>query len=231
MKLFSRLVRSDPVRRAIGSVLAAYLRFVGRTTRFVVEPADPYGRIAPLFPVITAMWHGEHLMVPLARRPGDPAVSLVSRSADGEIEARLLSALGIRTIRGSGARGRKTGDKGGAGALRAMIRALAGGETVVLTADVPKVARRCGLGIVTLARMSGRPIVPIAVIGARRIELDNWDRTKIPLPFGRGAMVYGEPILVAPDADDDEMERVRQLTEASLDAVHARAYALVEGRR
>jgi lysophospholipid acyltransferase (LPLAT)-like uncharacterized protein len=230
MKVFERLFRSDAVRSAIGSILAAYLRFVGRTTRFVVEPADPYAAIAPLFPVITAMWHGEHLMVPLARRPGDPAVSLVSRSADGEIEARLLSALGIRAIRGSGARGRKTAEKGGAGALRAMIRALSGGETVVLTADVPKVARRCGLGIVTLAKLSGRPIVPIAVVGARRIELKNWDRTKIPLPFGRGAMVYGEPIEVAADADEAELERARLRTEASLDAIHARAYALAERR-
>ena len=230
MKVMLRLFRSDLVRRAIGSILAAYLRFVGRTTRFVVDPVDPYDTIAPLFPVITAMWHGEHLMVPLAHRPGDRTVSLVSRSADGEIEARLLSALGIRTIRGSGARGRKTAEKGGAGALRAMIRALVAGETVVLTADVPKVARHCGLGIVTLAKMSGRPIVPIAVIGARRIELNNWDRTRIPLPFGRGAMVYGEPISVAADADEAEMERARLRTEASLDAVHARAYALVDGR-
>lgn len=230
MRMFVRLFRSEAVQAAIGSILAAYLRFVGRTTRFVVEPADPYDRIAPLFPVITAMWHGEHLMVPLARRPGDPSVSLVSRSADGEIEARLLTALGIRAIRGSGARGRKTASKGGAGALLAMLRALSGGETVVLTADVPKVARRCGLGIVTLAKLSGRPIVPIAVIGAHRIELKNWDKTKIPLPFGRGAMVYGEPIVVAGDADDAEMERARLLTETSLDAVHARAYALVERR-
>ncbi len=230
MKVFARLFRSDAVRSAIGSVLAAYLRFVGRTTRFAVEPTAPYDRIAPLLPVITAMWHGEHLMVPLARRPGDRAVSLVSRSADGEIEARLLSALGIRAIRGSGARGRKTAEKGGAGALLAMLRALAGGETVVLTADVPKVARRCGLGIVTLAKLSGRPIVPIAVVGARRIELKNWDRTKIPLPFGRGAMVYGAPIEVASDADDEAMEDARSRIEASLDAVHARAYALVARR-
>ncbi len=96
-------------------------------------------------------------MVPLARRPVDRAVSLVSRSADGEIEVRLLSALGIRAIRGSGARGRKTADKGGVGALRVTIRTLADGETVVPTADVPTVARHRGLGIVTLAKRSGWP--------------------------------------------------------------------------
>lgn len=226
MSLSKRIFRSEPVQSAIGSVLATYLRFVARTTRFAIEPADPYHDIAPLMPVITAMWHGEHLMVPFARRPQDPAVSLVSRSGDGEFEARLLDALGIRAIRGSGAGGRKTVDKGGIAALRAMMRALAGGEMVVLTADVPKVARKCGLGIVTLAKFSGRPVVPIAVVTANRRELDNWDRTKIPLPFGRGAMVFGAPITVAADADADAMEAARIAIEHSLDAIHARAYAL-----
>jgi lysophospholipid acyltransferase (LPLAT)-like uncharacterized protein len=227
MGLFRRAFRSAPVQATIGEILALYLRFVGFTTRFVVEPTDPYGSIAPLFPVITAMWHGEHLMVPLARRPQDPAASLVSRSADGEIEARLLTSLGIRAIRGSGAGGRRTATKGGVAALRAMLRALAGGEMVVLTADVPKRARHCGLGIVLLAKLSGRPIVPIAVVGRHRITLNNWDRTKIPLPFGRGAMVYGAPIAVGPEAGVEEMEAARCRTEASLDAVHARAAALI----
>lgn len=230
MDLFKRFFRSEPVQAAVGSILAGYLRFVGLTTRFVVEPDAPYDAIAPLMPVITAMWHGEHLMVPLARRPRDRAASLVSRSTDGEIEARLLHALGIRAIRGSGAGDRKTAGKGGMAALRAMLRALADGEMVVMTADVPKVARHCGLGIVTLAKLSGRPIVPIAVVSARRIELGNWDRTKIPLPFARGAMVYGAPIHVAADAGPEELEAARVATQASLDALHARAYALAGGR-
>lgn len=227
MSLFKRIFRSEFVQGSIGSILAAYVRFVGRTTRFTVEPSDPWAVIGPLQPVIAAMWHGENMMVPLARRASDPAAGLVSRSADGEFAARMLTALGIRVIRGSGARGRKTAEKGGVVALRAMLRALADGEMVVLTADVPKVARRCGPGIVLLAKLSGRPIVPVAVEGRRRIALHNWDETKIPLPFGRGAKVYGTPITVAPDAGPEEMEAARLRVEAGLNAVHARAAELL----
>lgn len=227
MSLFKRIFRSEFVQGSIGSILAAYVRLVGRTTRFTSEPADPWVAIAPLQPVITAMWHGEHVLVPLARRPSDRAASLVSRSADGEFAARMLAALGIRVIRGSGARGRKTAEKGGVAALRAMLRALADGEMVVLTADVPKVSRRCGPGIVLLAKLSGRPIVPIAVEGRNRIALKNWDATKIPLPFGRGAMIYGTPITVPADAGPEEMEAARLRVEAGLNAVHARAAELL----
>ena len=65
-----------------------------------------------------------------------------------------------------------------------------------MTADVPKVSRVAGLGIVKLAQMSGRPIYPVAVATRRRIVLDNWDRTTINLPFSRGAGVAGAPIHV-----------------------------------
>jgi hypothetical protein len=109
----------------------------------------------------------------------------------------------------------------------AMMRALKEGEMVVLTADVPKIARVCGLGIVTLAQRSGRPVVPVAVVTSRRIDFRSWDRASLGLPFGRGAMVLGEPVHVAADANDEALEAARRAVEAGLDRVHARAYALV----
>ena len=77
-----------------------------------------------------------------------------------------------------------------------MLTALKEGYTVALTADVPKVARVCGLGIVKLASMSGRPIYPVAIATSHRIELRNWDRTAINLPFGRAGGVAGAPVHV-----------------------------------
>ena len=75
-----------------------------------------------------------------------------------------------------------------------------------MTADVPKVSRVAGLGIVKIAQMSGRPIYPVAMATRRRIVLDNWDRTTVNLPFGRGAGVAGAPIYVPRDADDATLE-------------------------
>jgi lysophospholipid acyltransferase (LPLAT)-like uncharacterized protein len=96
-----------------------------------------------------------------------------------------------------------------------------------MTADVPKIARRCGEGIVTLARLSGRPIVPVAVVTSRRKDFDTWDKTFVGLPFGRGAIVLGEPLFVSGDAGPEALEAARLAVEDELDRVHARAYALV----
>ena len=59
--------------------------------------------------------------------------------------------------------------------------------------------------------------------------LDNWDRTTINLPFGRGAGVAAEPLTMAPGADDAALENARRLLEDRLNAATRRAYELVDG--
>ena len=106
MSALKRLGRTRAAQDGLGLLLARYLDAVRATNRFTHEPSDIYGHIEPLMPFIGAMWHGQHFMAPFLRRPQDRAASLVSRSPDGEFNAVALAHLGIRPIRGSGARGR-----------------------------------------------------------------------------------------------------------------------------
>lgn len=224
------ILKTRVAQETLGRMLAGYLRLVQRTNRIVFEPADIYDHIRPELPLIFAMWHGQHIMIPFARPDWMPACSLVSRHGDGGFNAVALRELGIGAIRGSGALGKKIREKGGASAFLAMVRRLAAGDTMVLTADVPKRARIVGPGIISLARASGRPIRAVAVVTSRRIDFNSWDRASIGLPFGRCAIVVGEPILVARDADEATQEAARLALQASLDDVHARGYAIVGSR-
>src|SRR5207244_4156263 len=133
-------------------------------------------------PFIIAMWHGQHFLMPFIKREHRAKV-LISRHRDGEINAVAAERLGIGTIRGSGNLGGAFIGKGGVSAFKEMLSALEQGYIVALTADVPRVARVAGLGIIKLARASGRSIYPIAITTHRRIELKTWDRTAINLPF------------------------------------------------
>jgi lysophospholipid acyltransferase (LPLAT)-like uncharacterized protein len=226
--MLKRILRARPVLRGAGGLMALYLKLVQRTNRFVVEPADAETSVYPLQPVILAMWHGQHFMIPYAKRPQDKAAVMISRHGDGEINAAAAEAFGLTTVRGSGAqRQDQIRKRGGMEALRAAIQTLKSGATLAMTADVPKVSRVAGQGIVTLAQISGRPIMPVAVVTSRRKDFDSWDRTSIGLPFGKGAIVFGTPISVARDADAAGLERARLAVEDALDAVHARAYAII----
>lgn len=231
MRLWRQIGRQRWAKVAIGFAAAEYLRFVGKTTKFMLEPDNIYERGEKDMPIILAFWHGQHLLAPMARRGNHRVSMLVSKHRDGEINAVAAERLGIGTIRGSGNHGGGFVHKGGVAAFQAMLDSLAEGNSIALSADVPKVARVAGLGIIKLAQVSGRPIYPSAIATSRRYVLDNWDRTTINLPFGRGAGVAAEPISVAADADDTGIETARRLLEERLNAATRRAYDLVDKRR
>jgi lysophospholipid acyltransferase (LPLAT)-like uncharacterized protein len=222
------LAHAHWIRAAIGAFGALYLKLVWRTTRFTVEPEDIYARVDRDYPIILAMWHGQHFLTPFVKRPHDRVKVLISRHRDGEVNAIAAEKLGIETVRGSGNHGGDFSRKGGVAAFVTMVAALKEGYIMALTADVPKVSRVAGLGIVMLARSSGRAVYPIAIATRHRFEVDTWDRSAINLPFGRGAVVVGDPIEVSADADEATLERCRREIEAALNRATARAYAIVD---
>jgi lysophospholipid acyltransferase (LPLAT)-like uncharacterized protein len=229
MRLPKRVATSRAFQKALGVTAAEYLRFVWKTSRLVIEPEDFYERIRPQLPIITAMWHGQHFMMPFFKRAEHKGKVLISRHRDGEVNAIAAERLGVETIRGSGDHGREFGRKGGVAAFKGMLDALAEGYNVALTADIPKVSRVAGAGIITLARLSGCPIYPVAVTTSRRIELDSWDRAEVNLPFSRLAIVVGNPINVPAEADQATQEAARVGLEVELNRVTARAHAIADG--
>jgi lysophospholipid acyltransferase (LPLAT)-like uncharacterized protein len=225
-----QLTRSPRFQRAAGIAAAHYLQLVWHTTRFTVDPPDALERIPQHAPLILAFWHGQHFLTPFVKPRNLRAKVLISRHRDGEINAVAAERLGVETIRGSGSHGTDFAKKGGVFGFNALVRALKEGCNVAMTADVPKVSRVAGFGIVKLAQMSGRPIYPVAIATRRRIVLDNWDKTTINLPFGRGGGVAGAPIHVPLDADRETLELARRAVEDSLNAVTARAYEIADGK-
>jgi len=228
MSFIKRLAGSRAVQKTLGVAAAEYLRLVWKTSRVVLDPPDIYERIADELPVIVAMWHGQHFLIPFVKRREHRAKVLISRHRDGEINAIAAERLGVGTIRGSGAHSGEFTRKGGVGAFKEMLSALQDGYSLALTADVPKVSRIAGRGIVMLARMSRRPILPVAVVTSRRIQLKNWDRSTIGLPFGRAALVAGDLIHV-PETDTDD-HGYRKQVEDGLNAVVQRSYEIADGR-
>lgn len=226
--MLKSLWRSRPVQETMGSLLAAYLRFVQRTNRFVVATPDAYDWLKTQEPYILAMWHGQHFMIPIGKTPEQRYSVLISRHGDGEMNAIAVTKFGINLVRGSGAqRADQVAKRGGVKALLAMLDVLKRGDNMVLTADVPKISRVCGRGIITLAQKSGRPIIPIALVCSRRFNFDTWDKTSIGAPFGTAVLALGPAISVPADADATTLEAARQRVEIELDRAHAIAYGTI----
>jgi lysophospholipid acyltransferase (LPLAT)-like uncharacterized protein len=229
MSLLKLISNSSAFQETAGTLGAWYLRLVWHSSRVTLEPAIVYEAVQ--MPAIIAMWHGQHFLAPFLKKNSDKhrAKVLISRHRDGEINARAAHRLGIGTIRGSGAHNREFQRKGGAAAFTEMLEALKQDYNVAMTADVPKIARKAGMGVVKLAQFSGRPIYPVAIASSRRLTLSNWDRSAINLPFSHIAVVASDGIYVPREADNAALEAARQAVETGLNDVTARAYAIVDG--
>jgi 3-deoxy-D-manno-octulosonic-acid transferase len=214
--------------RLAGGSLARYIDLVYRTSRVLREPegASLDAFLRANGPAIVAVWHGQFLMAPQAKPLEVPLAIMLARHGDAELFAEALARFNTTLIRGAGANGRLK-DRGGASALRGALRTLQQGIHVGMTADVPPgPARKAGMGIVTLAAMSGRPIIPLAAASSRFRVLETWSRMTVNLPFGDLACVFGDPIHVPRNADAATLEAIRQSVERGLDRATARAYRL-----
>jgi lysophospholipid acyltransferase (LPLAT)-like uncharacterized protein len=149
---------------------------------------------------IFAFWH-EHLLLMLQSKFQYPITVLSSSSKDGDIAVWAYRTYGVDTIRGSSTRGAQS-------AMRGVIRRARGGSNLAFTPDGPKgpphVVKE---GVIFAAQMTELPIVPVAFGAAKFKRLRSWDRMIVPKPFSRAVFLYGEPIVVARDANVDEATR------------------------
>ncbi|KAF0126552.1 MAG: hypothetical protein FD189_953 [Elusimicrobia bacterium] len=199
--------------RLLSLLIYLYMRLVYATVRLVTPPPPEK------FPQsILVHWHHQ-LAYCICSHKGSRAAALVSRSSDGDFINGALRLLGYETVRGSSS-------KGAARALILLLRKTEEGFSIALTPDGPKgPARKAQSGALYLARKTGLPILPISCATAWRIVFNSWDRFNFPLPFSRAAIVYGEPLKVAPG---DDLEAAARELEARLDGACAEAGRLLE---
>ncbi len=207
--MLKRALRHPRVLAFGAAWLGCYLRFALRTTRWRVE-GQAVGFINTT-PAIYAFWHERLPMMPalwmhardvrrVAGQPRGRMHVLVSRHQDGRMIGDMMRGFDLDLIYGSSAKpGQKGGgqQKGGASGLRALLAVLAAGDQVVITPDGPRGPWRVPApGVAQLAALAQAPIVPCAAQTTRSRVLPSWDRMIVPLPFGRGVLVCGDPILV-----------------------------------
>jgi lysophospholipid acyltransferase (LPLAT)-like uncharacterized protein len=189
------------------------LRLLAATWRVEVRGSehDPFAAGAAR-PVLAALWHEGALCAAGVYRDRRVHVA-VSQSRDGEHIAAVLAKLGF----GDSPRG--SSSRGGAEALRGALRELRDREIVAVLVDGPRgPAHVAKAGIVAASRLARVPILPVRIAARPCLRFASWDRMRLPLPFARLVLDYGEPLVVARDASEAEAEAARRELEARLSA-------------
>ncbi len=172
--------------------------------------------------VIYAYWHA-FMLIPgyVARNLGIKV--LISRHMDGEYITHISRQLGFDAVRGSTTRG-------GVEALMKMVRDTDKGASFIITPDGPRGPRFIVQpGIIFLGQKTGLPIIPVSLGLTNYWELPSWDRFRIPKPFSKATIIYGDPIMIPPKLEKTEIEQYRELVEKALIKMGNEAERMVEG--
>ena len=205
------------LHRFLGAVGAVIIRAVGRTLRYHFDDRGGIFEAPVNEGIIWSFWHNRLFLMSyvhrrfFSRRP--PGAAMTSQSKDGEWAAQLVLRMGIAPVRGSAARG-------GTAALRELARFLRRGEDVGLTPDGSRGPRyELKPGLVLLAQLGRRPILPVGVEYSRCIRLKSWDGFMIPLPFSRVDITLGPLVEIAATHSDAEFEAERLRIEHTMMAL------------
>jgi len=202
-------------------LIAGLMNMVRATTRWQTVGGDAAKAAWAGQPTVVAFWHNRLALMPACWPSRAPFHMLISSHPDGQLIARTIAHFGFGSVAGSSRRG-------GGEALRGLARIVKSGGSVGVTPDGPRGPRMTVAdGTLVLAKLTGAPILPVAVAVSRRVVLGTWDQLIIPLPFGRGAIIWGNPITVPRDADDAMLSHLRSRLEQELTRVSAEADQLV----
>lgn len=208
--MLKKFLKSDAAQTLFAFLAAGYIAFVYRTTRWTVIGNElPEALLREGKPVIACFWHQRLMMMaPLTRRLR-PYNMLISAHRDGVLISRAVAHFGVNTIVGSTS-------KGAADALRSMVGYLKKGQLVGVTPDGPRgPARKAAQGVAAAAFLAQAPAVTQSYSISRAKFLNSWDRLMVPLPFGKGVVIWGDPI--PPPATRDAMDEFTALLEKRLD--------------
>jgi lysophospholipid acyltransferase (LPLAT)-like uncharacterized protein len=192
------------------------VRLLLLTVRLRVSGGDTEaGRHAVATGVVYVLWHNS-LMLPLRHPICQGTTALISPGKDGDFAVGVLSRFGIAAVRGSTSRR----------AAKALLSFREGRPALryVVTPDGPRGPRYSfRSGCVWMASQLGYPIVPIGIAATRAWHLRSWDRFRIPKPFSRVEMVFGEPIVLSRALRRSEVLALSPSVEAALATVAAQA--------
>ena len=168
---------------------------------------------------IFAFWHNKLVASTLCLDYIEKRAVLASPSKDGELISVPLEKLGYEMIRGSS-------DKNSTSSLISLIKYMKKGYSIGTPVDGPKgPARVVKDGVIKIAKMAGVPIVPVYWYSKNPTfaKFPSWDEMRCPIFSTNLINLYGEPIYVPQDGDEQSEENARIQLQNSLENLEKEA--------
>lgn len=205
----------------LAKVIHFFIKFLHLTYRYSYE--DEANRQKAVLSTnhnsfVLATWHENILLAVATQANFKRYVCMVSKSKDGDFASQVLYKFGFDAVRGSSS---KDGQK----ALMSMINLVKQGQPGAITVDGPRGPRReVKKGIIEISRATGVPILPFIAAPEKYWQLKSWDQFRIPKPFTKIIIKYGDPITVPSTAKPENYKEISERIKEKLNTGETIAY-------
>ena len=171
-------------------------------------------------PAIYCIWHNRlalsmHIYYHFIRKrtQNSGLAAMVSASRDGGFLAGVLQRFRVQPVRGSTSRR-------GPQALRELTTWARRDYDLAITPDGPRGPRYVVQdGIIALAQLTGRPIIPVSFNLGWKIRPNSWDHFLIPLPFSSCEFIFEKAFVIPREASEADREKFRLRLEQALNGI------------
>ncbi len=215
--LRKKIANSPALNRAVEGMLAAYVRFSFRTTRWTRTGCEEMDAcVSRGESVIFVVWHQRLIMAPYMfnAQPGARICALTSAARAGRLAGQILVRLGWETIPMSSHQRHIT-------LSREVLKRIKQGCSIGIAADGPRGPARASPTVpIIWARTSGARVFTVAFAQKKVLRLPTWDKQMLPLPFTRGTITCEEWTEEVPrKATEEQIETLRLSLQGALDDI------------
>jgi lysophospholipid acyltransferase (LPLAT)-like uncharacterized protein len=219
-----RLSKHPIIHHVLAWLGASYIRLVLATSRICLHidaASQPYfdGEENALY----LLWHNRIALINCSIPKKRILSAMVSNHRDGRMIGDILSHFGVHAVHGSTS-------KGGATALKNLVRVFRAGNNICITPDGPRgPAHIMSEGAAQLAMLTDAPVICVSYAATRFKCLRSWDTFIVPLPFCSIHFVAAAPFHYTEDktiTKDANRFMLRDTLQARLQNVTAEADAL-----
>lgn len=174
--------------------------------------------------VIFSCWHHDLLLMGFLSRYYFNQTNLsilTSLSKDGRLIGHILLRMGLQVSWGSSSRN-------AVGGFRSLIKEFQAGNSVCITPDGPRGPyHHVHPGIIALSQMTGKPILPLAYSFKKLTRTRSWDQMKIPYPWTKGVLSFGDLIQIPQEISDSDKKKYQELIRERLELLEEETISML----
>jgi len=214
--LRKKIADSAWLNRTVERLLAAYIRFAYRTSRWQrVGFEAMHQELKNGEPVIVVLWHQRLMMSPYLFDPSLGKIcTLTSSARAGRLAGQVQALFGFETIAMSS-------HKRHVALSREVLGRIRDSYSIGIATDGPRGPAHVASTVpLVWARASGKRVFVVSFSARRAISFPTWDRMMLPAPWTRGVFMCREWDQKVPrKPSEEETENLRVKLEVALNEI------------